>query len=71
MPISPETYRCYFRFLETGDEFFDYPEYLGRFGYSRWMIYGLYLPDEVLKKVYYQNALKIIPGLKGKFEGKV
>ena len=63
MPISPEVYRCYFRFLETRDEYFDYPDYMGRWGYSRWKIYGLHLPDDVLKKIYFQNISKIIPGI--------
>ena len=63
MPISQEIYRCYFRFLETRDEYFEYPDYIGRWGYSRWKIYGLYLPDEVLKKIYHQNILKIIPNI--------
>lgn len=64
MPVSPEAYRCYFRFLETRDEYFDYPDYIGRFGvYTRWKLYGLHLPDEVLEKVYYRNAQRIIPGL--------
>lgn len=63
MPISPEAYRGYFRFLETKDEYFEYPDYLGRPGRCRWRIYGLYLPDEVLRKVYYENALRVIPGL--------
>lgn len=64
MPVSPEAYRCYFRFLETRDEYFDYPDYIGRFGvYTRWRLYGLHLPDEVLEKVYFKNAQRIIPGL--------
>ena len=51
MPVSAEAYRCYFRFLETRDEYFDYPDYIGRFGvYTRWKLYGLELPDDVLKK---------------------
>jgi len=65
MPVSPEAYRCYFRFLETRDEYFDYPDYIGRFGvYTRWKLYGLHLPDEVLEKVYYKNAQRIIPGVR-------
>lgn len=65
MPVSAEAYQCYFRFLETRDEYFDTPDYIGRFGvYTRWKIYGLGLPDEVLRKVYYQNAQRVIPGLK-------
>ncbi len=64
MPVSAEAYRCYFRFLETRDEYFDYPDYIGRFGiYTRWKLYGLGLPDEVLKKVYCENAMRVIPGL--------
>jgi hypothetical protein len=60
MPISPEIYRFYFRFLETRDEYFDYPDYIGRWGRSRWKICGLHLPDEVLRKVYRENALRLI-----------
>ncbi len=64
MPVSPEAYRCYYRLLETRDEYFDYPDYIGRFGvYTRWKLYGLDLPDGVLKKVYYENARRVIPGL--------
>ena len=64
MPVSPEAYRCYFRFLETRDEYFDYPDYIGRFGvYTRWRLYGLHLPDDVLQKVYFKNAQRVIPGL--------
>jgi hypothetical protein len=63
MPCDAAVYRCYFRFLETRDEYFEYPDYVGRWGHSRWRIYGLGLPDRVLKKVYFQNALRYIPGL--------
>ena len=63
MPPRPDIYRCYFRFLETRDEYFEYPDYIGRWGHSRWRIYGLGLPDEVLKKIYHKNALRLIPGL--------
>jgi predicted TIM-barrel fold metal-dependent hydrolase len=55
----PEEYPCYFRVLETADEYFDY--YRKRHAF--WKMYGLELPDEVLKKLYYTNALRIIPGL--------
>jgi len=65
MPVSLEAYRCYFRFLETQDEYFDYPDYIGRFGvYTRWKLCGLGLPDDVLQKVYYRNAERIIPALR-------
>ncbi|HEX3435615.1 MAG TPA: amidohydrolase family protein [Pseudacidobacterium sp.] len=51
-------YRLYFRFLETADEYFEYPSHASRQG--RWNIYGLYLPEDVLKKVYRENALKLL-----------
>ncbi|WP_263418848.1 amidohydrolase family protein [Terriglobus albidus] len=54
-----EMYRLYYRFLETDDEYFEYPSHASRQG--RWNIYGLYLPDDVLKKVYRENALKLFP----------
>jgi predicted TIM-barrel fold metal-dependent hydrolase len=55
------TYRVYYRFLETDDEYFNYnPDPQGIPGQGRWYIYGLFLPDEVLQKVYYQNAARIL-----------
>lgn len=54
-----ETYRLHFRFLETADEYFDYPSHASRQG--RWKIYGLDLPEDVLRKVYRENALKLLP----------
>lgn len=54
-----EEYYTYFRVLETADEYFDY--YRKR--HAHWKMYGLELPDSVLKKVYYKNALRVIPGL--------
>lgn len=56
---NPSEYHTYFRVLETSDEYFDY--YRKRHAF--WKMYGLDLPDEVLKKVYYRNALRIIPGI--------
>lgn len=53
-----ETYRLYYRFLETADEYFDYPSHMSRQG--RWNIFGLFLPDDVLLKVYRENALKLL-----------
>lgn len=65
MPVSAAAYRCYFRLLETRDEYFDYPDYIGRFGvYTRWKLYGLDLPDTVLEKVYFRNAERVIPGVR-------
>ncbi|MEQ8579073.1 MAG: amidohydrolase family protein [Balneola sp.] len=55
----PEEYYTYFRVLESDDEYFDY----FRKRHAFWKMYGLNLPDNVLKKVYYKNALKIIPGI--------
>lgn len=58
-PASVEDYRIYYRFLETDDEYFAYgPDPLPRQG--RWRIYGLYLPDDVLEKVYNRNARRLI-----------
>lgn len=57
---SPDAkaYSMYYRFLETDDEYIDPAE--GHHLQGRWMIYGLYLPDEVLEKIYYKNAMKIL-----------
>ena len=57
-------YRCYFRFLETFDEYFFAPDYDGTFGRHRWPIYGIGLPKDVLAKIYYRNVLRIVPGLR-------
>ena len=57
-PPDAHAYRIYYRFLETDDEYIDPAE--GHHLQGRWMIYGLYLPDEVLEKVYYKNAMKIL-----------
>ncbi len=56
---QPEEFPTYFRVLETADEYFPYYKKYHAF----WAMYGLDLPDEVLKKVYYKNALNLIPGL--------
>jgi len=50
-------YYVYFRVLETADEYFDY--YRKYHGY--WKMYGMNLPDSVLKKIYYKNALELFP----------
>jgi predicted TIM-barrel fold metal-dependent hydrolase len=55
---NPAEFHTYFRVLETEDEYFDY--YRRRHAF--WKMYGLGLPDSVLKKLYYGNALAIIPG---------
>lgn len=56
---NPEEYHTYFRVLETADEYFPYYKRYHAF----WRMYGLDLDDEVLKKIYYKNALRIIPGI--------
>ncbi len=54
--------RIYYRILETEDEYFDYYEHpFAPMG--EWKVYGLHLPDEVLKKIYADNAKKLL-GLK-------
>ena len=57
--LKPGMFQAYFRFLETLDEHFDYaisptpPQ-------GRWKIYGIGLPDEILKKVYHNNAARLL-----------
>jgi predicted TIM-barrel fold metal-dependent hydrolase len=52
-------YQIYFRFLETEDEYFDYaPAPVPPQG--RWQIYGLGLPDAILRKVYAENAARLL-----------
>jgi uncharacterized protein len=57
--FQPEEYPYYWRVFETRDDYFDYY----RDYHASWKLYGLDLPDEVLKKVYFANALRITPGL--------
>ncbi len=56
---KPKEFPTYFRVLESDDEYFPYYKKYHAF----WAMYGLNLPDEVLKKVYYKNALRLIPKL--------
>ncbi len=57
--LDLDTYRLYFRFLETDDEYFNYNT--GDVPLQgRWQVYGLYLPDTVLEKVYFRNAERVI-----------
>ena len=55
----PSEYATYFRVLETEDEYFPYHKKY----HAYWAMYGMGLPDDILKKVYYKNALRIIPNL--------
>jgi predicted TIM-barrel fold metal-dependent hydrolase len=57
--FQPEEYPYYWRVFETHDDYFDYYRNYHAF----WKLYGIDLPDAVLKKVYYQNALKITRAL--------
>jgi uncharacterized protein len=56
---APEEYTTYFRVLETDDEYFPYHKKYHAF----WAMYGMDLPDDILRKVYYKNALRIIPNI--------
>ncbi|AEL25610.1 amidohydrolase family protein [Cyclobacterium marinum] len=56
---NKEEFYTYFRVLETEDEYFPYYKKY----HAYWRMYGLGLPDEVLKKVYYKNALRIVPNI--------
>jgi predicted TIM-barrel fold metal-dependent hydrolase len=56
---QPDEYPYYWRVFETNDEYFDYY----RDYHAFWKLYGIGLPDQVLRKLYYQNALKVTPGL--------
>lgn len=56
---QPSEFPYYWRVLETADEYFDYYRNYHAF----WKLYGMDLPEDVLKKVYYQNALRLFPGI--------
>jgi len=56
---NPEEYATYFRVLETQDEYFPYYKKY----HAYWKMYGLGLSDEVLKKIYYKNAIRLVPGI--------
>lgn len=57
--FQPDEYPYYWRVFETADEYFDYY----RDYHAFWKLYGIDLPDQVLQKLYYRNALKIVPAL--------
>jgi predicted TIM-barrel fold metal-dependent hydrolase len=56
---QPDEYPYFWRTFQTADEYFDYY----RDYHAFWKLYGMNLPDDVLKKLYYKNALKLLPGL--------
>ncbi len=57
--FQPDEYPYYWRVFETNDEYFDYY----RDYHAFWKLYGAGLSDSVLKKLYYKNALRIVPGI--------
>ncbi|MDT8342087.1 MAG: amidohydrolase family protein, partial [Longimicrobiales bacterium] len=57
--FQPAEYPYYWRVFETEDEYFDYY----RDYHAFWKLYGMGLPDEVLRAIYYENALRLIPGM--------
>ncbi|MCL4782510.1 MAG: amidohydrolase family protein [Bryobacterales bacterium] len=57
--FGDDLYKIYYRFLETQDEYFDYaPAAVPPQG--RWRIYGLGLPDSILKKIYHGNIDRVM-----------
>ncbi|RPI52587.1 MAG: amidohydrolase [Acidobacteria bacterium] len=56
---APSEFPYYWRVFETEDEYFDYY----RDYHAFWKLYGMDLPDAVLRKLYYENALKVTPGM--------
>lgn len=60
-PANVAAYRLYYRFLETEDEYFSYSTRPIP-AQGRWHIYGLGLPDDVLRKVYHANAARLLGG---------
>jgi predicted TIM-barrel fold metal-dependent hydrolase len=55
--FQPEEYPYYWRVFETADDYFDYYRYYHAF----WKLYGIDLPDEVLRKLYSENAMRVTP----------
>jgi predicted TIM-barrel fold metal-dependent hydrolase len=57
--FGEQLYEIYYRFLETEDEYFDYAP-APKPPQGRWRIYGLGLPEQILRKVYYENAARLL-----------
>ena len=66
-PWSEQRLRINWRFFETRDESFDYSEKMPP-PQGMWKIYGVDLPDDVLRKLYYENASRLIPGVRQRVE---
>lgn len=56
--IQPR-YKIYYRFFQTQDEYFDYYDHPFP-PTGEWKIYGVFLPDEVLEKIYFKNAQRLL-----------
>ncbi|UPG84375.1 amidohydrolase [Luteibacter aegosomatis] len=57
--LCDELYEIYYRFLETDDEYFDYAPAVAP-PQGRWSIYGLGLPSDILRKIYHDNAARLL-----------
>ena len=57
--FGEQLYEIYYRFLETEDEYFDYAP-APKPPQGRWRIYGIGLPEKILRKVYYENAARLL-----------
>jgi predicted TIM-barrel fold metal-dependent hydrolase len=57
--LEPGMYQIYFRWLETLDEYFDYAP-SAKPPQGRWKVHGIGLPDAILKKVYHNNAARLL-----------
>jgi predicted TIM-barrel fold metal-dependent hydrolase len=69
-PRAASRLALHWRFLETEDEYFPYAENpFPPQGF--WSIYGVGLPDEVLRKIYHENAVRIVPGVKDRIDAYV
>ncbi len=66
-PWPEQRLHLYWRFFETSDEYMPYSE-KSPLPQGMWRIYGVDLPDDVLKKIYYENAVRIIPGVRERVE---
>ena len=69
---SYSTKNCEYEDHWTYDEYFEHPAQIrtagGSPGHGRWNISGINLPDDVLRKVYYENALRLLPELRESIE---
>jgi predicted TIM-barrel fold metal-dependent hydrolase len=60
LTITPEMYRLHYRWLETADEYMPASVQQPN-SVMRWRVYGVHLPDEVLKQVYAGNFRRLVP----------